>query len=112
MAKKTQDAKALAQMFRVLGDETRLRLLMILKEEERNVTSLCEELRAPQPTVSRHLGILRDAGLVRPRRDGKQVYYAIENLRRRRSLRGLQGLLDGDTSLQLGPLVLGLTASA
>jgi len=108
MAKKSQQTKALARMFRVLGDETRLRLLSILTEGERNVTSLCEELRAPQPTVSRHLGILRTAGLVQPRREGKQVFYSVPSLRRRKSVRGLHALLENHASLQLGPMVLGL----
>lgn len=67
----------LVRVMRLLSDPTRLRLLGMLEEGERNVSSLCEELEAPQPTVSHHLALLRSAGLVCNRRSGKQVYYCL-----------------------------------
>src|SRR5437867_2494934 len=71
------DLEQMAGMFRLLGDRTRLNLLMILSHGERNVTSLCETLRLPQPTVSHHLGLLRMSNLIENRRDGKQVFYTL-----------------------------------
>ncbi len=64
------------RLLRTLSDPTRLRLLGVLQRGEHNVTDLCRELRLPQPTVSHHLGLLRSAGLVANRREGKQVYYS------------------------------------
>jgi len=52
-------------------------LIILLAQGERNVTSLCQELDLPQPTVSHHLGLLRMNNLIGNRRDGKQVYYGI-----------------------------------
>jgi DNA-binding transcriptional ArsR family regulator len=42
------------------------------------VSSLCDELRLPQPTVSHHLGLLRMSNLITNRRDGKQVFYELD----------------------------------
>jgi len=68
---------ALANLLQVLADGTRLRLLLALSAGERHVTDLLEQLKLPQPTVSHHLGILRMAGVVQARRDGKRVYYRL-----------------------------------
>jgi ArsR family transcriptional regulator len=67
----------LVNLFRLLSDETRLSIMMLLTQGERNVTSLCEELKLPQPTVSHHLGLLRMSNLISNRRNGKQVFYGL-----------------------------------
>jgi DNA-binding transcriptional ArsR family regulator len=67
----------LCQVFRLLSDPTRLRILTILSHGERHVTSLCQTLELPQPTVSHHLSLLRMAGITTPRRHGKQVFYRL-----------------------------------
>ena len=51
---------------------------MLLAKGERNVTSLCEELKLPQPTVSHHLGLLRIERIISNRRHGKQVFYGLD----------------------------------
>ena len=66
-----------ARFLRTLSDPTRLRLLGILQDGEQNVTALRRTLALPQPTVSHHLALLRSAGLVANRRDGKQVFYSL-----------------------------------
>ena len=68
----------LVGLFRLLSDKTRMQILMILARGERNVGSLCDELRLPQPTVSHHLGLLRSKNLILNRRDGKQVFYTLD----------------------------------
>lgn len=69
--------KDLASSFRLLADETRLRVLSLLVEfDELHVRALCELLGQSQPAVSHHLGLLRSAGLVRARRDGKHNFYS------------------------------------
>src|SRR3954469_22218243 len=74
-----QDLEPLVGLFRLLSDKTRLNILMLLAKGERNVSSLCDELALPQPTVSHHLGLLRMSNLITNRRDGKQVFYDLEN---------------------------------
>src|SRR3954467_2992815 len=73
-----QDLEQLTSLFRLLSDKTRLNILLLLSEGERNVTSLCEELRLPQPTVSHHLGLLRMSSVIGNRRHGKQVFYSLD----------------------------------
>jgi DNA-binding transcriptional ArsR family regulator len=73
-----QSPHELAQLFRLLGDESRLRILQALGEErELDVSALREILRMKQPAVSHHLTLLRMAGVVDYRRRGKHNYYHI-----------------------------------
>jgi len=69
----------LVQALKTLSDPTRLRVLSLIQGGELNVTALCQKLQLPQPTVSHHLGLLREANLVRARRSGKQVYYSLNS---------------------------------
>ncbi len=71
-----RDAEA-ARFFSALGDPTRLALLELLRAGDRNVGELVAALGCPQPKVSRHLKVLKDAGLVRDARDGRNVAYAL-----------------------------------
>lgn len=72
-----QDLEQLTSLFRLLSDKTRLNILLLLADGERNVTSMCQELRLPQPTVSHHLGLLRMNNVIGNRRAGKQVFYGL-----------------------------------
>jgi ArsR family transcriptional regulator len=65
----------LQQVFKTLADPTRLRILALLESEELAVQDLMQVLGMAQSRVSRHLAILRGAGLLRDRRDGTFVYY-------------------------------------
>jgi ArsR family transcriptional regulator, arsenate/arsenite/antimonite-responsive transcriptional repressor len=65
------------QFFQALGDNTRLRLLNLMGEQEVCVCYLVEILDAPQPKISRHLAYLRKAGIVSARREGKWMHYRI-----------------------------------
>ena len=64
-------------LFRQVADSTRLRILLLVGERERNVGELCAELRQSQPAVSHHLAKMRDFGVVAARRSGKYTYYSI-----------------------------------
>ena len=76
--------QAEAAFFKVLADPTRLRLAVLLSiEGETCVCSLAEALEAPQYTISRHLGIMRSAGLVEARRQGTWMHYALSKSRNR-----------------------------
>ena len=73
-----QTITALCQVFALLSDETRLRILLYLaRDGEVDVTTLCARLHQSQPAVSHHLGLMRLAGIVDFRRDGKHNYYSI-----------------------------------
>jgi ArsR family transcriptional regulator, arsenate/arsenite/antimonite-responsive transcriptional repressor len=64
--------------FKALADPTRLRLLMLLAHEgELCVCELTHALREIQPKISRHLGLLRGAGLVLDRRQGQWIFYRV-----------------------------------
>jgi len=74
--------KDLAQLFKLLADETRLRILdMLGARKELCVKDLWERLGQSQPAVSHHLGLLRMAGLVDTRHEGKHIYYRIHQER-------------------------------
>ena len=64
-------------LYRLLGDEGRLRLLRVLARERLNVTELTGVLGLAQSGVSRHLGLLKDAGLVQEEKDGGFSYYRL-----------------------------------
>jgi ArsR family transcriptional regulator len=86
------DAQSLARkarLFHALSDETRLRVLDLLKEGERCVCDLSLTLGAQQSRLSFHLRTLKEAGLVSDRREGRWIYYAV----RPDTLDELEGLL-------------------
>ena len=68
------DMRQASALYRLLGDEARLRLLRVLAREQLNVTELTGVLGLAQSGVSRHLGLLKDAGLVREEKDGGFSY--------------------------------------
>jgi DNA-binding transcriptional ArsR family regulator len=67
----------IARRFRVLGEPTRIKLLDLLRERDATVTELHEELGASQQNVSKHLGVLLQAGIVRRTKHGTSARYAI-----------------------------------
>jgi ArsR family transcriptional regulator len=69
--------KRASALYRLLGDEARLRLLRVLAQERLNVTELTGVLGLAQSGVSRHLGLLKEAGLVAEERDGGFSYYRL-----------------------------------
>jgi SAM-dependent methyltransferase len=70
--------KEASALYRLLGDEARLRLLRVLARERLNVTELTGVLGLAQSGVSRHLGLLKDAGLVVEEREAGFTYYRID----------------------------------
>jgi ArsR family transcriptional regulator len=58
-----------------MGDENRQRILSMLQGGEMTVSELCAQFELAQPTISHHLAILRQVGLVIPRSEGKWIYY-------------------------------------
>jgi ArsR family transcriptional regulator len=78
MATRPDQSRAIAALrFRALGDETRLRILEQLGSGERSVSDLMVLLDIRQSLMSHHLRILREAGLVVDRREGRWIHYSI-----------------------------------
>lgn len=74
------DAEGLARVFKALGDPNRLRLLSLIASHEGGEACVCdltEPLDLSQPTVSHHLRVLREAGLVSSERRGTWVHYSL-----------------------------------
>jgi len=107
MAKRARQVPALAEIFHIMGDPTRLSILMELQGTEKNVTSLVKKLRVPQSTVSHHLALLRMSSLVKARRDGKEIYYSL-NGGQIEAAKTLRSVLKGSTGLKIGRLAFGL----
>ena len=71
-------ARDLVQLFKLLADETRLRIIYYLTQRgELNVRTFCQLLGQSQPAVSHHLALMRAAGVLECRRDGKHNYYRL-----------------------------------
>jgi len=77
MSSQALDVRPFSRLFKALGDETRLRIVALLAHGELCVCHLEETLQLSQPKVSRHLAILRGAGVVEFRRDGNWIHYRL-----------------------------------
>ena len=69
----------LLNIFKALSDETRLRILKLLERGELCVCDIVAALDMIQPNVSFHLGVLKDAGLIKDRKQGKWIHYRIDD---------------------------------
>ena len=70
---------SLSNMFKLFADDTRLRIICVLIKEELCVCDLCEALKLNQSTVSHQLQLLRNSNLVKYRREGKQIFYSLQD---------------------------------
>ncbi|MER3419646.1 MAG: transcriptional regulator [Chloroflexota bacterium] len=82
-----------ARFFQVLSDPTRVRIVELLLEGEKNVTELVEALGMQQGRVSSHLACLKWCGCIGTRREGKFVYYRVTDERVRELMRLAQQML-------------------
>jgi len=73
----TKDLVRTARWFHALADETRLRVVDCLREGEQCVCDLTESLQTAQSLLSFHLKTLKDAGILKDRREGRWVYYSL-----------------------------------
>lgn len=72
-----EEINTLAELFKVFGDTTRIRILFALYDNEHSVGDIAEALNMTQSAVSHQLKILRTAKLIKARRDGKQIFYSL-----------------------------------
>ena len=71
------DLYILTEFFKVLGNPTRIRILLLLMEQDANVSDLAERLGMTQSAVSHQLNLLKSNKMVRRRRDGKMIFYTL-----------------------------------
>ncbi len=74
---KESDLYILTEFFKMLGNPTRIRILLLLMEQDAHVRDLAERLGMTQSAVSHQLNLLKSNKLVRRRRDGKMIFYAL-----------------------------------
>ena len=88
------DTVKMADIFKALSDENRIRILQLLRQGERCACRLLEEMKISQPTLSHHMKILCDAGVVEGRKEGKWTHYKISNDGRNNALKLLEEITD------------------
>ncbi len=84
-----------AEICQAISDPNRILILYELKDGPRNVGELAETLEMSQPTVSRHLKVLRDRRMVQTKREGTSIYYTLADPRVIEALNLLRGMLAG-----------------
>jgi ArsR family transcriptional regulator len=100
-----------AQICSGLADPNRIFILYTLHENDYNVSELADTIDLPQSTVSRHLKILRDRGIVKSERRGQSVYYSLSDKRIIQALDILRSVL-ADNLESRGVLALTVSSSA
>ncbi len=73
------DVRKTAIIFKAFCDENRVRILELLKDGEKCACKLLEEMNITQPTLSHHMKILCDSGIVEGRKEGKWMHYSISS---------------------------------
>ena len=73
------DLYNLAELFKVFGDSTRIRILLLLSEKEANVNEIANELNMNQSAISHQLKNLKQSKLIKNRRDGQSNYYSLDD---------------------------------
>ncbi len=85
------DLEKTALLFKALGDENRLRILeLIAAKEDLCACRILDELEITQPTLSHHMKILKDAGLVNARKQGRWMHYSISDGAMQEGIESLQ----------------------
>lgn len=74
------DDKRFSKIFKAIGDRSRLKIIALLRNGEKSVNEITKAVGLSQSTVSRHLGVLKEAEVVSDRREGQQVYYRLERI--------------------------------
>ena len=74
-----QEIEKVSRIFKLLSDVTRLKILLTLEQGERTVTSIAEVVQMEQSAVSHQLKLLKDNRMVKARREGKTVFYRLDD---------------------------------
>lgn len=79
---------------KAFSDLTRLKILLMLEGQDRSVSEIVHFFNLSQPTISRHLNVLKNAGLVQDKRVGQQVFYSLNTRKVREICLGFCGCFD------------------
>lgn len=79
MASQARNNRQMTKVFKALSDNTRQQILSLLEERQRNVGEIVGEFSLSQPTISRHLSVLKEADLVIDERRGQNVVYRLND---------------------------------
>ena len=74
-----QEIEKVSRIFKLLSDATRLKILLTLQQGERKVTTIAEVVQMEQSAVSHQLKLLKDNRMVKARREGKTVFYRLDD---------------------------------
>ena len=88
------DIKQMSELLRAVSDPTRQQILKLLEDRPRSVSEIVEFFSLAQPTISRHLSVLKNVGLVEAERNGKQVIYSLKPANLRSMCYGFFGSFD------------------
>ena len=87
------DVKRTAALFKAFCDENRIRILLLLSSGEKCACKLLEAMDVSQPTLSHHMKILCDAGVVKGRKEGKWMHYSLSPEGGREAIACLESLM-------------------
>lgn len=74
-----EQLERLSELFKILGDQTRIKILWVLDQNEMCVCDIANVLNMTKSSISHQLAVLRTAGIVKYRRSGKEVYYMLDD---------------------------------
>ncbi|MCI9412505.1 MAG: winged helix-turn-helix transcriptional regulator [Eubacterium sp.] len=97
------EEKQIAVIFKAFCDENRIRIIKLLRSGEKCACRLLEEIKVTQPTLSHHMKILCDAGIVIGRKEGKWTHYSISEKGVKQAKECLQMLTSLDDESEGGP---------
>ncbi|MFQ5561271.1 MAG: ArsR/SmtB family transcription factor [Nitrospinota bacterium] len=66
-----------SMFFKAAGDANRMKIMMLLMKQELCVSDICKKFDMQQPSISHHLNVLKNAGIVTDRKEGKEVFYSL-----------------------------------
>lgn len=95
------NTKEIAAIFKALGDENRIKILQLLSNGEKCACRLLEGIDVTQPTMSHHMKILCDAGIVNGRKEGKWMYYSISEKGTAFAKQSLDLLINANTTQEI-----------
>ena len=89
------DEKKIPTIFKAFCDENRVKILKLLLTGEKCACVLLDDMHITQPTLSHHMKILCDSGIVKCRKDGKWTHYTIDNQNSNQAIQILSNLIGG-----------------
>ena len=87
------DEKRTADIFKAFCDENRVKILKMLRSGEKCACVILEDMNITQPTLSHHMKILCDSGIVKGRKEGKWIHYSIDEIGSKKALEILSELI-------------------